>query len=416
MSRISSASQTSATSARRAPNGAPAGQAGRPLRVIHALKHGKRGNGSVHIAVDLACAQADSGLEVWFAAGTGSYDDLLTSHGVRVVAHPEPSSLTAFARGVAALLSLVRSVGADIVHAHMMSSSAAAWLVTRVTGVTLVTTLHNSFDSHWWLMRAGKVMVAVSNAEHALLMGRGVRRGKVRVVRNGTVGSAREKLPADDLGVLARPGIIAVSGLHGRKGVDDLIRAFAIVVAEFPHWHLNIVGWGPDRDSLEAQVEAEGLRDSVHFLGPSMTPWVQLEQAEIFASASVAEPFGLNVAEARAAGCAIVVTAVGGVPEVVDHGRAGLLVPPSDPVAMAAALRSLMADPAELARWRQRATVGTQWLAISRVAAEYEAVYREALPARRERTLARAVGNVHREAPDQRAHPSIDPAKEAGAR
>ncbi|MFW2513777.1 glycosyltransferase [Demequina sp. SO4-13] len=388
---------------------APADAAGmrseRPLRVIHALKHGKRGNGSVHVAVDLACCQADSGMDVWFAAAPGAYDELLRGHGVRVVEQPEPTSVASFTQAVSRLLSLVRETDADVIHAHMMSSAVAAWAVSRVTSVTTVTTVHNSFDAHWWLMRAGKVMVAVSEAERALLIERGVPERKLRVVLNGTIGSAREELPPDDLGLLRRPGIVAVSGLHGRKGVHDLIRAFELVAGDYPQWHLNIVGWGPDRDVLEAQAGAAGLTDSVHFLGPSLTPWVQLEQSEIFASAALAEPFGLNVSEARAAGCAVVATAVGGVPEILEHGAAGRLVPPGDPDAMAAALRSLMADPTELARARSESARGTAWLATSRAAAEYAAVYREAVPRRRIRRLARPATTVHRDVADRRKRP-----------
>ncbi|MFW7414190.1 glycosyltransferase family 4 protein [Demequina sp. SO4-18] len=376
--------------------GAAQARAGRPLRVVHALKHGKRGNGSVHVAVDLACSQSDAGHQVWFAAAPGSYDDLMREHGVHVVVQPELTSARSFARGASGLLALVRSIDADVIHAHMMSSAATAWAVSRVTGATTVTTLHNSFDRHWWLMRAGKVMVAVSEAERALLRDRGVPPRKVRVVLNGAIGSAREELPPDDVGPLQRPGIIAVSGLHGRKGVDDLIRAFALVSDDFPQWHLNVVGWGPDREALEAQVADAGLAGSVHFLGPSLTPWVQLEQSEIFASAALDEPFGLNVAEARAAGCAIVATSVGGVPEILEHGRAGQLVPPHDAAAMAAALRNLMSDPAELARARHRSASGTEWLAASRMAADYEAVYREVIPSRRARSLAAPPRTVHR--------------------
>ena len=58
------------------------------MRIIHLLKHGVRGNGHVHVAVDLACAQADTGHDVVFAAARSSYEDVLRAHGVEVVADP----------------------------------------------------------------------------------------------------------------------------------------------------------------------------------------------------------------------------------------------------------------------------------------------------------------------------------------
>ena len=85
------------------------------------------------------------------------------------------------------------------------------------------------------------------------------------------------------------------------------------------------------------------------------------------------------LAEAREAGCAIVATAVGGVPEVLEHGRAGVLVAPGDAAALATALDRLLADGTARADLRRRATENIRWLSCARMAAETIAVYREAL-------------------------------------
>jgi len=98
----------------------------------------------------------------------------------------------------------------------------------------------------------------------------------------------------------------------------------------------------------------------------------------VFVLASRAEPGGLVIPEARNCGCAIVATAVDGSPELLDGGHAGLLVPPQDIPALAAAIARLLDDPAERQRWRAAAGTNLDWLSIDRQYRETLAVYREA--------------------------------------
>ncbi|MCZ2830859.1 glycosyltransferase [Modestobacter sp. VKM Ac-2986] len=350
------------------------------MKIMHVLKHAYENNGHVHMAVDLACAQADAGHQVTFASTRNSYEELLRRHGVRVVDVPEAVGLRAPLVSGWALLRLARDVRPQIVHAHMMSSAVLAHPVAKLTGAVLVTTMHNSFDRHSALMRLGKVVVAVSEAERTALLARGFPARSTVTVLNGPVASAREELrEGREVRQMATPCVVSLSGLHARKAVGDIITAFGEALPHAPGWHLNIIGEGPDRERLEELVERSGLGASVHFIGSTPTPWGLLEQADVYASASLDEPFGLSVAEARAAGCAVVATAVGGIPEVLDHGRAGQLVPPSDPSAMAAVLRELMSDPAVLASWQARARDGLEALTVQRVQSDYDRVYRSVL-------------------------------------
>ena len=352
---------------------------------MHLLKHGVQGNGHVHVAVDLACRQAAAGHQVSFVSSGGSYDRLLTDHGVQVATIPELGGLRGTARSGLGLLRLARASRPDVMHAHMMSSAVLGYGVAKLVGATLVTTMHNSFERHSVLMRLGQVVVAVSEAERRLLLSRGYPARKVVTVVNGADGSPREELPGDGIGPLVRPAVMTLSGLHPRKAVGDVIAAFAEVHPQFPDWHLNIVGWGPDRERLESLAAERGIAASVHFLGSTTTPRPLLVAADIFASASLADPCPLAVAEARAAGCAVVATSVGGVPEVLDHGRAGHLVPPSNPGAMATAFRSLMADPSMLAHWRLRAKQGSEYFTVARMTDDYDRVYTSVLRAGRRR-------------------------------
>jgi glycosyltransferase involved in cell wall biosynthesis len=269
---------------------------------------------------------------------------------------------------------LCRRFRPDIINAHMMSSAVLAYPIARVLRVPLVTTMHNSFDKHSRLMRLGTVVVAVSEAERQLLISRGYPERKVVTIFNGADQSPREGQSADDPPLLT-PCVVTLSGLHPRKAVWDVIAAFAEVTEQFPDWHLNIIGWGADRARLEQQVAELAITESVHFLGSTPAPRPLLEQADIFATATLADPCPLTVMEARAAGCAIVATAVGGIPETLEDGSAGMLVPVHDPTSMAAAFRRLMADPQELANWRDRARKGSAYFTVQRMSDDYLALF-----------------------------------------
>ncbi|WP_375422735.1 glycosyltransferase family 4 protein [uncultured Friedmanniella sp.] len=344
------------------------------MRIIHLLKHGVRGNGHVHVAVDLACAQSDAGHDVVFAAARSSYTDVLRRHGVEVVDLPEPQGIKDVPSSAWALARLCRRFRPDVVNAHMMSSAVLAYPIAKLLGVPLVTTMHNSFDKHSVLMRLGKVVVAVSEAERRLLLSRGYPEHQVVTIFNGADRSPREGAESDDP-PLRRPCVATLSGLHPRKAVSDVITAFSHLAAEFPDWHLNVIGWGAERERLELQVAELGLEQAVHFLGSTPAPRPLLEQADIFATATLADPCPLTVMEARAAGCAIVATAVGGIPETLDHGGAGQLVPVHDPGAMAAALRRLMADPVALVDARARARAGAEYFTVERMSQDYLSLF-----------------------------------------
>ena len=352
------------------------------MKIIHMLKHGTRGNGHVHVAVDLACRQAANGHEVVFASADCSFETLLRSHGVEVAFVPAAGGISGVPASARALLALSRRFRPDVLHAHMMSSAVLGYGVSKVVRAPMVTTVHNSFESHSVLMRLGKVVVAVSEAERRLLLSRGYPERKVVTVVNGADGSAREAID-DELPTLRRPCVMTLSGLHPRKAVGDVVAAFAEVSAQFPDWHLNIVGWGADRERLEADVADRGLGGVVHFLGSTQKPRPLLDDADIFATATLADPCPLAVMEARAAGCAIVATEVGGIPETLEYGKAGQLVPPRDPSAMAAAFRTLMADPIALAEWRGRSKDGAEYFTVARMTDDYQDVYEAVTGGRR---------------------------------
>lgn len=140
------------------------------------------------------------------------------------------------------------------------------------------------------------------------------------------------------------PGrILFVGRLEKMKGVDTLIAAFKDVRKNHPAATLRIAGDGSLRASLERS--AEGI-DGITFLGNVRHDDIANEYAaaEIFCGLSRSEALGNVFLEAQAAGCAVVATNIGGIPDIVKDGETGLLVPPDDPAAAANALERLLGD------------------------------------------------------------------------
>jgi glycosyltransferase involved in cell wall biosynthesis len=368
---------TSANARTEVSIGAPPGR----LRIVHIAKHCGYGNGSVHVAVDLACVQAHAGHDVVFASGGGTFVPMLEQHGVRhVTMRQDQRRPLTLVRAAVQLAGLCRRERPDILHAHMMGSAAIGYVASRLHRIPLVTTVHNSFDRHSVLMRLGDRVVAVSQAERDHLIRRGWNPARIDAVWNAPDRSPREAFMKNSGEiVLEGPCIVAICALHRRKGVFDLIDACMEVFAEFPRWRLYIAGEGPDRDELERQAAGRGLAGRVTFLGFVPAPKTLFRQADIFVLASYADPGSLSIGEARAAGCAIIATAVGGTTEMLGHGVAGRLVSPGQPRQLAVQLRQLMDDPAARAALRDAALAGVEVFAAERLVDRYGDVYRKAL-------------------------------------
>lgn len=350
------------------------------MRILHLLNHCNHGHGNAHVAVDLATVQAASGHDVTYVSAGGDYEPLLRESGVRIeTVALKPLNPATAAKAIYRLLRICRRVKPQVIHAHMMAGALVGSVVSRLTGIPLVTTVHNSFDWHSSIMRLGNRIVAVSQAERQALEKRGFPPARLRVVLNGPNLSPRDQRQPSGATAptLSRPCVTTVCGLHRRKGVLDLLQGFAQASADQPGWTLYIVGDGPDREQLRAQAKELQPAGEVVFVGNVANPKQALDESDIFVLASYADPCSLAVAEARFAGCAVIATAVGGSPELLGRGEHGLLVRPGQPGEIADALRRLMSSPEELRLWRERAAKDAQYLTIARVCQDYERIYDE---------------------------------------
>ena len=172
--------------------------------------------------------------------------------------------------------------------------------------------------------------------------------------------------------------VLFVGRLEPMKGVDTLLRAFAqAIVGLSPDIHLRIVGDGSLKADLRKLATELEIDHRVVFAG-KVSPKSVLDEfakAEIFCGLSRSEALGNVFLEAQAAGCAVLATRTGGIPDIVKDGVSGVLVPVDDIEQSAAALRNLLRDVplrAELAREGKQSAENYDWQTIS---AEYRNVY-----------------------------------------
>ena len=192
-------------------------------------------------------------------------------------------------------------------------------------------------------MRAVHVEIAVSEHDKSFIE-RHYPSGKHKLVR-----IYHSRLDAD----LPEPReprqrtILAVGHIAYRKGQDVLVRAFLEIAPSFPDWNLVIAGHDGG-DGCWQEIErlcanhAAGLR--VHLLGAHQHPMELMATASLFVQPSREEALGLALQEAIFLGCPAIGSRVGGIPEVIEDGLTGMLVPANDPLALAGALRHLMED------------------------------------------------------------------------
>jgi glycosyltransferase involved in cell wall biosynthesis len=138
---------------------------------------------------------------------------------------------------------------------------------------------------------------------------------------------------------------VCVAGLRAQKNPALLLEAFHRELASDPRAHLLFVGRGALKSELERQVGALGLQERVHLLGLRSDVPEILNAADVFVLSSDYEGNPLSVMEAMAAGKPMVCTAVGGVPELVEDGKCGLLVPQRNVKALAGTIRYMLENP-----------------------------------------------------------------------
>jgi glycosyltransferase involved in cell wall biosynthesis len=195
--------------------------------------------------------------------------------------------------------------------------------------------------------RAARVLVTGEHSRRVAVAAYGLDPARVAVVPEGIdLGSWQRT--GERAGDGERPPVVlSVARQYRRKDTRSLLEAFARLRESHPEARLRIVGGGPDLPRIRARARELGLGDRVTFLGEVPDDGAVRREylaADLFCLPSLQEGFGIAFLEAMAAGLPVVATRAAAVPEVVPDGEVGLLVPPRDPDALAAALARLLDD------------------------------------------------------------------------
>lgn len=282
------------------------------------------------------------------------------------------------------LPSLVRLRRADVV--HIFSASYWSFLLAPAPAMCIArllrkrTLLHyHSGEAHDHLSRWGMRVHPWLRLAHEIIVPSEYLRQifgrhgyQARVVRNVIALECfryRERAPL-------RPRLLCTRNLEPHYGVDVVIRAFGMVHARFPGATLVIAGYGSEDARLRKLAESVAPR-SIRFLGrvePARVPEVY-DQADIFVNAALIDNQPVSVLEAFAAGLPVVSSAVGDLPDMLEGGSSGCLVPPGDAPAMADAVVRLIEDPQRARALSQHAHARAMEYSWSSVRQQWVALY-----------------------------------------
>lgn len=295
------------------------------------------------------------------------------------------------------LAALLRSERIDLLHSHLFFANLAGRIAGRLAGVPVI--LSGQHDTDVWMRPHHRLIERLTArlADRVITCSEAVRAweidvigqpaAKVTTLRNAIVppaepGEAERRAARASLGAAPDDLVVGTLGRldEPKKGLQFFIDAAAAVAARVPRARFVVAGDGPARADLEARAARAGLGDRLRFAGERRDVPRLLSAYDLFVQPSLWEGFGLTLVEAMAVGKPVVATRVGGIPEIVRHGRDGVLVPPGDVAALAGAIVELLDDPARrsafAAEGRHRARTEFH---IDRLVGETAALYRDAL-------------------------------------
>jgi len=283
-------------------------------------------------------------------------------------------------RAILRLVRIVRAQKIDLIHTSLFDADVIGGIAGKICGVPVISTVCNiggeperlldnphvnqfklALTTKLWglaLRTCHQSCIAISDAvKDSAIKTYGVPESRIAVIYRSLVpgwdhasvsqdaAALRHGLGLDDAG----PLLLNVARFYPQKGQKYLIQAMPDIVRQFPRSHLLMAGDGPLRESLMSLSRELGIEGHITFLGRRTDVRCLLELADIFVFPSLFEGLGGALVEATGAGKPCVATRVGPIPEVVEHGKSGLLVPSQSPEALAQAIGQLVNDP-ELAR------------------------------------------------------------------
>jgi glycosyltransferase involved in cell wall biosynthesis len=367
------------------------------LRVLTLLDNPTDQGGAERFALGLAAHLPRDRVEPWVCAtraATPEAVEQLKAAAVPLIVLGRRRRIDA--HRLAGLASLLRREHFDVIHAHMFGSNAWGSVLGRLFRVPVVIAHEHNWSfagsptrqliDRQVIARLATRFVTVSNAARQRMIElERIGPGKIVVLptayvphRVAKTGDLRAEL---GLGTQARLVVVAAS-LRPEKALEVLVAAHDRLARDCADVHLVIAGEGRCRLALERQIAALGRGSSVHLLGARHDVGALLGTANVGALSSDWEGMPLFLLECMALGVPVAATRVGGVPELIEHERTGLLVPPRDPAALAGAISALLEDPARSRRLVAAAATRVRDLAIDTVALRFADFYESLVAAK----------------------------------
>lgn len=330
------------------------------MKVLHLISSGGY-YGAESMLLNLMAAQRRAGVDASLLA----FENRRNPH-LEIVEQARRRNLYAetvhcqgrFDRGaIHRIAEMVGERGIDVIHSHGYKSNFYAYAASARVGVPFIATCHlwtrssvavrlyEALDVY--VLRHADHVIGVSDSIVDSLRRSGIPRSGTSVIYNGIeAGPQPAALPTlrAELGIGAAPLIGTVARLEEQKDLPSFIEAAEHVLHEFPEALFVIVGDGSLRQALAELIHRKGLKDRVLLLGQRDDVPNIYASLDIFVLASVNEGLPMVLLEALSASLPVVATRVGAVPTVIDSGRSGVLVDPSNPRLLADGLLACLRD------------------------------------------------------------------------
>jgi len=266
----------------------------------------------------------------------------------------------------AAIVAPILAARADVIHVHLGEDLAVLPVgaaAARLHRLPLVLTVHTSLRHtlavsdlrsavlktlggpiERWGERSAEAVLVITTRLLRLLVSDGVDENRIHLIPPGVNPSHFEGPFEDPFSGVGKPRVLFVGRLAPQKGVGTLVTAAALI--ENPSAQVLLVGDGPERSALEREAKRIGVGGRVRFLGfvaHERLP-AAMVHADVLVLPSLYEELGTVLLEAMQAALPIVASRTGGIPDVIEDGVNGLLVPPGEPDALARAIDRVLAD------------------------------------------------------------------------
>jgi glycosyltransferase involved in cell wall biosynthesis len=294
---------------------------------------------------------------------------------------------------------IFRTDAPDIIHAQTRVAQVLAHMIHKKLGIPYVSTCHGFFRPHlarrmfgFW----GARVIAISEAvrEH-LVNDLKVQKEKIVLIHNGIdikrfqapVAEKQKSAYRSRLGIKPGPLVGIIARLSEVKGHRFLLVAMKEVVKQVPGAQLLIIGDGPEKKDLIELTMKLGLGRCTFIEEATLDTRLSLSVMDVFVLPSVQEGLGLSAMEAMAAGVPVVGSNVGGVYSLIKDGQTGILVPPKDPLALAAAILRLLNDKALALKMADAAKeLIKEKFSLEDMAKKMEVLYKEVIEKNKQRS------------------------------